>query len=109
MRCEEIRITPKRWSLWFELWRGDWFLRVCLTGFSGGVAVAVTLARIVSCPMVTIDPARVLPRLAGAVPMEAKLGENASHFGGLLARKLNPDPFADDLGSLKELWRLGLK
>jgi hypothetical protein len=51
----------------------------------------------------------MLPRFAGVVPMEAKLGQNASHFGGLPARKLNPDPFADDFRQLKELWRLAFK
>jgi len=41
--------------------------------------------------------------------VEAKLGQNAGDCGGLLARKLNPHPFADNLGEFKELRPLALK
>jgi len=37
-----------------------------------------------------------LPRLPRAVPMKAKLGQNARDFVRLLLRKLNPSPFADN-------------
>ena len=41
--------------------------------------------------------------------MEAKLGQNARNSGGLLPRKLNPHPFADDLGEFKKLRSLTFK
>ncbi len=40
----------------------------------------------------------MLPRLAGIVPMEAKFGQNARDSGRLFVVKLNPNPFANDLG-----------
>ena len=36
-------------------------------------------------------------KLAFAIPMEAKLRQLRRHVAGLLALKLNPNPFADNL------------
>jgi len=69
----------------------------------------VSLARVDSRSLVAKQATWVLPRPTGVVPMEAKLGQNAGDCGGLLARKLNPHPFADNLGEFKELRRLALK
>lgn len=44
----------------------------------------------------------MLPGLAGIVPMEAKLGQNASDGGGLLVCELNPNPLANNLSNIKK-------
>ena len=44
----------------------------------------------------------MLPRLAGVVPMEAKLGQNPRDFGRLLVRELNPNPTANHFRPFKE-------
>ena len=43
-------------------------------------------------------PARVLPKLAFAVPMETKLGQGGGDVAGRLLVKLNPNPFANHFG-----------
>ena len=63
---------------------------------------AVFLAGVNGGAFVVIRAARVLPRLAGVVPMEAKLGQKAGDFGRLLPFKLNPNPFANHFGQFKE-------
>ena len=63
---------------------------------------AVFLAGVNGGALVGIRAARVLPSLAGVVPMETKLGQNASNFGRLLLLKLNPNPFANHFGQFKE-------
>jgi len=42
-------------------------------------------------------PARVLPELAFAVPMETKLGQGGGDMARRLLVKLNPNPLADNL------------
>ena len=42
--------------------------------------------------------AGVLPRLALAIPMEAKLGQLLANLGGGLLGELDPNPLADYLG-----------
>ena len=44
----------------------------------------------------------MLPRLAGVIPMEAKLSQNHRDFGRLLVRELNPNPTANHFRPLKE-------
>lgn len=63
---------------------------------------AVFLAGVNAGALLTIRAARVLPRLAGVVPMETKLGQNAGDFGRLLPVKLNPNPLANHFGQFKE-------
>ena len=72
-------------------------------GYIGGEITAVTLARVIIGAVVNNRSARVLPRLAFVVPMKAKLGQCRSDGNGLLAVKLNPNPFADDFGGGKEI------
>ena len=48
----------------------------------------------------------MLPRFAGVVPMEAKLGQNPRDFGRLLVRELNPNPLANHFRQFKEFRRL---
>ena len=84
-------------------------LLATLLGLHRGVVAAVTLARIIVCPLVAIEAAGMLPRLANSIPVEAQLGQDASHLDGLLARKLNPDRLADDFGQGKEVWGVALK
>jgi len=43
-------------------------------------------------------PARVLPKLAFAVPMETKLRQGGGDVARRLLVKLNPNPFANYLG-----------
>jgi hypothetical protein len=56
----------------------------------GGEVTAVTLAWVIRRPFVGNRAARVLPRLAGVVPMKAKLGQNARNARRLFVGKLNP-------------------
>ena len=51
----------------------------------------------------------MLPRLAGLIPVETKLGQDARDRDWLLVCELNPDPFSDDLRQFKELGRLAFK
>ena len=56
-----------------------------LSGFLvGGEVTAITLARVIRRPFVGNRAARVLPRLAGIVPMKTKLGQNAGDGRRLL-------------------------
>src|ERR1700761_7429724 len=62
----------------------------------------------ITCPGIvngwfTDRPARVLPRLAGVVPVKAKLRQRAGNRGRLLIGKLNPNPFAPIFGLLPVL------
>ena len=63
---------------------------------------AVFLAGVNGGALVSNHAARVLPRLAGVVPMETKLGQNAGDFGRLLLLELNPNPFANHFGQFKK-------
>ena len=63
---------------------------------------AVFLAGVNGGAFVAIRAARVLPRLAGVVPLETELRQNAGDFGRLLPVKLNPNPFANHFGQFKE-------
>ena len=51
-------------------------------------------------------PARVLPNLPPPVPMKAKLRQLRRHLARLLALKLNPNPFADNLAQFPKAGRL---
>jgi len=53
---------------------------------SGEVA-AISLARVIGRRLARNRPARILPRLPVAVPMEAKLGQMRADFAGLLLGK----------------------
>ena len=50
--------------------------------------------------------ARVLPRLALTIPMEAKLGKLLANLGGGLLGELDPNPFADYLGDAEHVGHL---
>ncbi len=60
------------------------------------------LARVEGGPLTADRAARVLPRLPGVVPMEAKFGKNAGDRRRLLVGELNPNPLPDHFGNLEE-------
>ena len=70
-------------------------------GHVGGVAGLILLAGVAAAAQAELA-ARVLPTLAGAVPMKAKLGERLADFGGWLLGEGNPNPLADNLGQLPQ-------
>src|SRR6186713_2921954 len=67
------------------------------TTHAGGVVAGILLVR-VACAAQTELAARVLPRLALAIPMETKLGQLLANLGGGLFLELNPNPPANHLG-----------
>ena len=67
-------------------------------GISGETA-AVLSARVARCACGELS-ARVLPRLALGVPMEAQLRKLGGNFARLLLRELNPNPTANNLRKL---------
>ena len=74
---------------------------VWLAGNLGGLVGLILLVR-VACAAQAELAARVLPTLAGAIPVEAKLRERLAHGGrGLLAER-NPNPLPDNLGHLPQ-------
>jgi len=72
----------------------------------GGVTGAVFLAGVAGAALGHLA-ARVLPGLAGVVPMETKLRKLGGDFLGLAVGELNPEPLADNLGALIEGGCLG--
>jgi hypothetical protein len=46
----------------------------------------------------------VLPDLAAVIPMKAKFSEGGSNFPRLLAVKLDPNPFPDNLSQFPKAW-----
>jgi len=68
---------------------------------SGEVAT-ITPAWVIGGSFLNNGATGMLPRLPGVVPMEAKLGQSASHSRWLLLLKLNPNPFANNFGQFKE-------
>ena len=57
----------------------------------------IFLARVTACARDKL-PARVLPKLAFAVPMETKLRQGGGDVARRLLVKLNPNPLAHYLG-----------
>ena len=74
----------------------------------GGKVLRVLLAG-VGCAADAEISAGVLPRLAGAVPMETKLGQRLTNLSGGLFLEGNPNPLADDFGETEKVWRTGLQ
>ena len=72
----------------------------------GGKVGPITHARIERRPLSVNRPARVLPRLLGIIPMEAKLGQDARDCRRLFAGELNPNPLPNHLGNLEESRRI---
>ena len=53
--------------------------------------------------------ARVLPCLPVAVPMETKLRKLLANLGGGCFAELHPNPLADNLGEIEEVWINGVQ
>ena len=70
---------------------------------------AVTAAGVIVGPAGGEVSARVLPDLAAAVPMKAKLRKQGRGFLRLLLPELNPDPLADNVRDPPELRGFGLE
>ncbi len=49
-----------------------------------------------------MNPARMLPSLAGHIPVKTKLRKNTGDLGRLLLRELNPNPLANHFRQFKE-------
>jgi len=69
----------------------------------GGKIAAVTLAGVIVGAFGGNRAARVLPCLAGVVPVKAQFGQLLADVGGGNLGKLNPNPFADDFGKGKAM------
>ena len=78
---------------------GDCLLCLGLGGtlHAGGVITGILLVRVLRAAQAELA-ARVLPRLALAIPMETKLRELLPNLGGGLFLELNPNPLPDYLG-----------
>ena len=70
---------------------------------------AVTAARVIVRALTAKDSARVLPRLAALVPMEAELRKRVGDGLRLLLPECNPNPLPDNMGDAAELRGFGLK
>jgi hypothetical protein len=70
---------------------------------------AVTAARVIVRALTAKDSARVLPRLAALVPMEAELRKCACDGLRLLLPERNPNPLPDNVGDAAKLRGFGLK
>src|SRR5688572_23890143 len=88
--------------------KGDWLLFVFMANLLssgeciGGEVAAISLARVIGRGCNRNRAARMLPRLAVAVPMKAKLGQRSGDFAGLLLGKSNPNPLANNFRDFKK-------
>ena len=82
--------------------RGKVVSMLWLLSGSGCGAAAIAAAWVVICCFLAGDAARVLPSLAGLVPVKPKLGQSACDFNRLAVVKVNPHPFSYHFGESKE-------
>lgn len=75
-------------------------------GDAGRAVAGILLVRVVAAAQAELA-ARVLPCLALAVPMEAKLGQLLPDLGGGRLFERHPNPFADNLGDAVNVGQAG--
>ena len=70
-------------------------------GHVGGKVADIFLVRVLEAPQAEFAT-RVLPCLPFTIPVKAKLRQNLPHFRCGCLPELNPNPFADHLGEIKQ-------
>jgi len=77
-------------------------------GHVGGEVADIFLVRVLETAQAEFA-ARVLPCLPFTIPVKAKLRQNLPHFRCGRLTELNPNPFTDHLGEIKQAGMVGFQ